>query len=167
MGAQGCSGPAGEASVSSLEAAEVCTVCVWVRPCVGVYAGHPVCSLLAVGETLLLLVHFKLILLMLSNFILLSLIVNLSFCLVHLICDSYPVNSQSLTCPHCQPKLPLEKELAAASQRMLWRPKEHFSSEKGLSTDSAKRKACPSPVSQLSPLRDATRHCVSLMPSLN
>ena len=101
--------------MSSLEVAEVCTVCVWVHLRVWVHAGHPVCSLLAPGGTLPLLVHFKLILLMLPSFILLSLSVNLSFCHAHHVCDSYPVNSQHLTCPHCQPELPLE-ELTAASQ---------------------------------------------------
>lgn len=109
MGAQSCCGPSGEAVVSSLEAAEVCAVCVWgVHLHVWVHAGHPVCSLLAPGGTLQFLVHFKLILLMLPSFILLSLSVNLSFCLAHHMCDSYPVNSQLLTCPHCHPKLPLE-----------------------------------------------------------
>lgn len=128
MDAQGCCGLAGEVGVSSLEAAEVCTVYVWVHLCVWVHlrvwvhAGNPVCSLLAPGGTFQLLVHFKLILLMLPSFILLSLSANLWFCLAHHLCDSYPVNSQHLTCPHCQPKLPLE-ELTAASQGMLWRPK--------------------------------------------
>lgn len=59
--------------------------CVWVHLHVWVHAGRPVCSLLAPGGTLQLLVHFKLILLMLSSFILLSLSVNLSF----LTCTSY------------------------------------------------------------------------------
>lgn len=80
---------------------------------------------------------------MLPSFILLSLSVNLSFCLEHHVCDSYPVNGQHLTCPCCHTKLPLEKELTAASQRMLWRPKaEQVSSVKGLSADSGKGKAC-------------------------
>lgn len=120
MGAQSCRGPSGEAVVSSLEAAEVCTVCVGVHLHVWVHAGHPVCSSLAPGGTLRLLVHFKLILLMLSSFILLSLSVNLSFCLTHHMCDSYPVNSQLLTCPHYHPNLPLENKLNAASQGKLW-----------------------------------------------
>jgi len=108
-----------------------------------VHAGHQICSLLAPGGTLPLLVHFKLILLMLPSFILLSLSVNLSFCLAHHVCDSYPVNSQCLTYPHCEPKLPLEKELTAASQGMLWRPKpEQVSSVKGFFTDSGKEKNC-------------------------
>lgn len=123
VGAWGCCGLAREAGVSRLEAAEVCTVCLWVHLPVWVHAGHPVCSLLAPGGTLPLLVHFQLILLMLSSFILLSLSVNLSFCLAYHVCDSYPVNSQRSTCPTCQVKLPLEKELTAASQGMLWRPK--------------------------------------------
>lgn len=70
---------------SSLEAAEVCTVCVEVHLHVWVHAGHPACSSLAPGGTLQLLVHFKLILLMLSSFILLSLSVNVFFAL-HILC---------------------------------------------------------------------------------
>lgn len=109
MGIWSCCGPEGEAGWSSWDKAAVCMVRVWVC------AGCPVCSLLILGWTLSLPVQFKLILLVLPSFILLSLSVNLSLCLVHHVCDSYPVNSQHLTCPRCQPKLSLEKEFTVAS----------------------------------------------------
>lgn len=120
-------------------------MCVGVHLHVWVHAGHPVCSLLAPGGALQLLVHFKLILLMLSSFVLLSLSVNLSFCLEHHMYDSYPVNSQLLNCPHCHPKLPLEKELTAACQGKLWRFCQSISLLWRASADSVRGKVCQAP----------------------
>lgn len=83
-------------------------------------------------------------------------------------CDSYPVNSQCLTCPCRQPKLPLEKQLTAASQGMLWRPKARASIFcEGLLFTEAKEGLAKLLVSHLSSLRDATRSCIYFVSSLN
>lgn len=135
MGWRGAQGR-GEAGWSSSERAVL-------APCA--CGCHPACSLLTPAGPPSFLTHFKLILLMLPSFILLSLSVYLSLCLVHHVCDSYPVNSQRLTCPCCQPKFWRRSSLLHPEGCCGGPKPEQVSAVRGFSVDNNKGKACQAP----------------------
>lgn len=151
--------------MSSLETAEVCTVCVRGYICM--------CGCMLATQSALCWPqggHFNsLCILSLSCScyqVLFYLSVNLSFCLAHRMCDSYPVNSQLLSCPHAiQSCLWRRSSLLHAKGSCGGSVKARLFCEGRLQTVSEETFAKPL-VSQLSCLKDATRHFVYIMPSV-